>query len=128
MVVNAADVRLYLNSVATSLISDVSIEQAISLAETVISEEASSNCKLDVKDHAILTQAGWMAYAKYAAHIERAQGRTSTRISNQLVHYEKMADKFLGYAKSGITIPPSVPIYPIDSAMTGVYRRTTGNT
>jgi hypothetical protein len=129
MVVNASDVRLYLNNVKSDLISDASLAQAVSLAETVISEEASADCKPDTKDHAILSLAGWIAYGKYAAHIERAMGRTPTRISTQLEYYEKLKDLFLGYAKSGETIPQSLGtfVYSIDSAMTSVYRTRSGN-
>jgi len=129
MVVNASDVRLYLNDVATDLISDDSLNQAISLAETVVSEEASSTCKLDTKDHAILAQAGWIAYGKYASHVERAMGKVPTKISGLIKFYEYLKNIFMKYVRSGDTLPPNIDtlIYPIDSAMTGWYRRTTGS-
>mgnify|MGYP000448036506 CR=1 FL=1 len=107
--VTVSDVRAFLADLPSSLVSDQTIEKAISVAETIVNAYASVEAPPEDYENAILVQAAWITLVSYATVIERSTGEIPPAVVERLRDLRTIAERVL-QAVSGTKetfMPPS---------------------
>jgi len=101
--VEASEVRKYLNNISIESITDDVIEIQLELANTKVEENKSESALEQTVEDAILTWAGYLSYLAYATNIERGVGAIPGPMLIHLDMLKAIADEYLGYAMRGET-------------------------
>jgi len=115
MTVVIADVRVQLNEISTTLVSDTVIQQQIDIATRYVENIKSKDATAQQVDDAVLTYAAYLTYVAYIEMVSRDLGRTPEGSDIEMRRLKEIADQTIAIIAPArdVSIPVSKMTTPI---------------